>query len=94
MVEGRRTSVKLDGFTWRCLHDICGHRNMTVHDFCTEVSRSKADYSGFTSALRIAILRHFRDMAMTTGSSVSRAVPSLGSVHNYTVGGAFRASPV
>ena len=63
MVDGRRTSVKLDGYTWRCLQEICDRRNITVHDFCAEVKRTKADYSGFTSALRIAILRHYRDLA-------------------------------
>ena len=66
VVDGRRTSVKLDSFTWRCLNEICDHRKVTVHDFCTEVKRAMADYTGFTSALRIAILRHYRNLASTS----------------------------
>ena len=73
MVDGRRTSVKLDPYTWRCLQEICHHRNMSVHDFCTEVHRAKPDYCGFATAVRIAILRHYRDLAAPAGGDLSRA---------------------
>lgn len=77
VVDGRRTSVKLDSFTWRCLNEICDHRNLTVHDFCTEVKRAMADYTGFTSALRIAILRHYRNLASASSQSIP-VVPGAG----------------
>jgi len=79
VVDGRRTSVKLDSFTWRCLNEICDHRNLTVHDFCTEVKRAMADYTGFTSALRIAILRHYRNLAAVASDS-SAVAPNVGAV--------------
>ena len=71
VVDGRRTSVKLDSFTWRCLNEICDHRQLTVHDFCTEVKRAMADYTGFTSALRIAILRHYRNLASASSDRMA-----------------------
>ena len=93
MVEGRRTSVKLDPFTWRCLQEICHHREISIHDFCTEVKRAKAEYSGFTNALRIAILRHYRDLASTVGVSAGRA-SAFATVGRDPLGQAFQTSPV
>ena len=93
MVEGRRTSVKLDAFTWRCLQEICHHRDMSVHDFCTEVKLAKAEYSGFTNALRIAILRHYRDLAATVGGGAGRA-PSFAAARDDAMGQLFQISPV
>jgi len=93
MVEGRRTSVKLDTFTWRCLQEICFHRNLSVHEFCTEVNHTKADYSGFTNALRIAILRHYRDVAASVTPNATRA-PSYAAAHSDTIGRSFQISPV
>ena len=93
MVEGRRTSVKLDPFTWRCLHEICCHRQMTVHDFCTEVKQAKAEYSGFTNALRIAILRHYRDLASAIDPEAAQP-PSFAAAPGDAVGQPFQVSPV
>lgn len=92
MVEGRRTSVKLDGYTWRCLQEICDRRSMTVHEFCTEVNRTKAHYSGFTSSLRIAILRHYRDLAAAVVNPALRGRGRAPS-HAYSVGKTFPVSP-
>jgi predicted DNA-binding ribbon-helix-helix protein len=93
MVEGRRTSVKLDTFTWRCLQEICLHRGMSVHEFCTEVKRAKTEFSGFTNALRIAILRHYRDIAAIVGSDDTPA-QSYATARGDTVGRAFQTSPM
>lgn len=93
MVEGRRTSVKLDGYTWRCLQDICLHRNMTVHDFCSEVNRSRADYSGFTNSLRIAILRHYRDVAITHDPRAKRTASYAASTSD-ALGRSLQIAPV
>ena len=93
MVEGRRTSVKLDRFTWRCLQEICCHRSITVHDFCTEVKLTMAEYSGFTSALRVAILRHYRDMASSVAAA-SVPSPSFSETGSDVIGRSFQSFTV
>lgn len=61
-VAGRRTSVRLEPAMWRALNEICQRERCTIHDYVTEVDRTRSA-SSLTAAIRVSLLQYFRAMA-------------------------------
>ena len=59
IVNGRRTSMRLDRETWISLSDICQRENITIHQLCSKIDNTKG-VSGLSSATRLFVLTYFR----------------------------------
>ncbi len=59
IVNGRRTSMRLDRETWISLADICAREGLTIHELCSKIDASKGQ-SGLSSATRLFVLTYFR----------------------------------
>ncbi len=66
VVDGRRTSVRLEPQMWDALVEIARREGRTVHDVCTVASRLRR-HSTLTAGLRVFILRYFREAATAEG---------------------------
>ncbi len=68
MVNGKRTSVGLEGAMWDALVEIGQRERRTVHEICSEVARDRRE-SSLTSSLRVHIMSYFREAATAEGHS-------------------------
>ena len=59
IVNGRRTSMRLDRETWISLNDICHREGMTIHQLCSKIDSARGN-SGLSSATRLFVLTYFR----------------------------------
>lgn len=59
VVNGRRTSMRLDKETWQALSDICKRENITLYKLCSLIDSSKGS-SGLSSATRLFVLSYYR----------------------------------
>ena len=59
IVNGRRTSMRLDRETWISLSDICGREGITIHQLCSKIDATKGS-SGLSAATRLFVLTYFR----------------------------------
>ncbi|WP_420403431.1 ribbon-helix-helix domain-containing protein [Nisaea sp.] len=62
LVEGHRTSMRLEPAMWEALGQIAARENLTVHQICGIVNRHRINTS-LTSATRVFILGYFRILA-------------------------------
>lgn len=59
IVNGRRTSMRLDRETWISLADICDKEGISIHELCSKIDRIRGK-SGLSSATRLFVLTYFR----------------------------------
>ena len=59
IVNGRRTSMRLDRETWISLSDICHRERISIHELCSKIDRVRGK-SGLSSATRLFVLTYFR----------------------------------
>ncbi|MBF0560944.1 MAG: ribbon-helix-helix domain-containing protein [Alphaproteobacteria bacterium] len=62
VVDGRRTSMRLEPEMWDALEDICQRERMTVNEFCSTVD-SYRGRTGLTAATRVFLILYFRAAA-------------------------------
>ncbi|UUX51677.1 ribbon-helix-helix domain-containing protein [Nisaea acidiphila] len=62
LVDGRRTSMRLEPAMWDALGQIAARENLTIHQICGIVNGHRVDTS-LTSATRVFILGYFRVLA-------------------------------
>lgn len=67
MVEGRRTSVRLEKEMWMALKDIARNEKCTIHELCTAVSQRKKPDTSLTAAIRVFIMAYFQAAATSDG---------------------------
>jgi predicted DNA-binding ribbon-helix-helix protein len=66
VVDGRRTSVRLEAKMWGALDEICRLEKMAVREFCSAVNLFRHE-STLTAGIRVAILDYFRDGRLPDG---------------------------
>lgn len=66
VVNGHRTSLRLEQVTWDALDDIANAEGLSVHEICSMVDVQRVN-SSRTSAVRTFILSYFRKAAMKAG---------------------------
>ena len=71
-INGRCTSFRLDPLTWRCLHEIAQRERVTVHELCTAINKVKRRSLSFTAAVRMAVLKYYRQAATESGHAKVR----------------------
>lgn len=59
IVNGRRTSMRLDKETWTSLADICIRQSVTLNDLCSKIDRIRGR-AGLSSSTRLFVLMYFR----------------------------------
>lgn len=73
IVDGRRTSIRLDENGWEVLRQLCLREGMSVGEFLTRIDRSRVDTS-LTAAVRSAILDYFHKATMIAESKRGAAL--------------------
>lgn len=67
LVNGRRTSVRLDPIMWGGLSEICRRQGTTIHVVCTAISQNRPPNMSLSNAIRVFILSYFRAAATEEG---------------------------
>lgn len=62
-LRGHRTSVSLEDDFWKAFQEIAAERKQAVNALAAEIDEARAGDMGLASALRLFILRHYRDRA-------------------------------
>jgi len=66
-VQGRRTSMRLEGSMWDALKEICERERLTLAEVCTFAADAKTPALTLTAALRVLIANYFRSAATEEG---------------------------
>lgn len=69
VVDGRRTSMRLEPEMWDALEEVCHHEDITISEFCSIVDRNRGE-SGLTAATRVCLLLYFRNVARKKAGAV------------------------
>jgi predicted DNA-binding ribbon-helix-helix protein len=64
VVEGHRTSVRLEPQMWDALHDVARRQQLTIHDLVTVIDRERTA-SSLTAAIRVYIVDFYRAAALS-----------------------------
>ncbi len=82
VVDGKRTSIRLDPVSLGALQDISRRERISVNDLCTMIwNRNKGNDFTFTAAIRIFLLSYYRKAATEEGHELAghgRARPLVG----------------
>lgn len=68
VVNGHRTSMRLESEFWDALQEICAREGMTVNQICTQVYRQRGKAS-LTAAIRVYVIAYFRETAAQSPAS-------------------------
>jgi predicted DNA-binding ribbon-helix-helix protein len=60
-LKGHRTSVTLEDAFWQALRDIASEKGMAINALAAEIDAARDLEIGLASAIRVYILRHYRD---------------------------------
>jgi predicted DNA-binding ribbon-helix-helix protein len=71
LIDGRRTSVRLEPEMWIALRDIASREGGSIHELCTLVSMCKRPHSTLTAAIRVFLMLYYR--SATTDDGHNRA---------------------
>jgi predicted DNA-binding ribbon-helix-helix protein len=59
-VAGHKTSISLEDEFWKSLHEIAGERDETISQLIASIDLDR-EFSNLSSALRLFVLRYYRD---------------------------------
>ena len=71
MVDGHRTSMRLEPEMWDALAEICARERCNIHQLCSQLELNRQS-STLTAAMRVYIMNYFRQ-AMQKMMADSRA---------------------
>ncbi|MBM3488562.1 MAG: ribbon-helix-helix domain-containing protein [Alphaproteobacteria bacterium] len=66
IVDGRRTSVRLEDAFWAAADDLCQRERQTLSQLCTAIETGMMP-ANLTAAVRLAIIGYYRAAASETG---------------------------
>ncbi|MFN3825885.1 MAG: ribbon-helix-helix domain-containing protein [Pseudorhodobacter sp.] len=64
-LRGHRTSVSLEAEFWQAFREIAALRGIGVNALAVEVDEARGDNPGLASAIRLFVLRHYRQAAVS-----------------------------
>ena len=79
-IDGRRTSFSLEVGVWDAITEMCRYQSTSLDELCEEIIANAGDTS-MASALRLAVLAHFRERcaaASAEGDRLSSPRPATG----------------
>ena len=59
-LHGHRTSVSLEAAFWDGFREMAAARGMTLNELAVEIDEGRQGDVGLASAIRLAVLRHYR----------------------------------
>jgi len=62
-LRGHRTSVSLEEDFWRAFRDIADEKSIPINALAAQIDEERGVESGLASAIRLYVLRHYRDRA-------------------------------
>ena len=62
-LRGHRTSVSLEDEFWDAFREIASARGRAINDMAAEIDAERGLDLGLASAIRLTVLRHYRDLA-------------------------------
>ncbi|KAA0916602.1 ribbon-helix-helix domain-containing protein [Aquicoccus porphyridii] len=62
-LQGHRTSVSLEDEFWHAFRDIAAERGQPLNALAAEIDEARDLDTGLASAIRLFVLRHYRDPA-------------------------------
>ncbi len=68
LIEGRRTSVRLEPEMWQSLKEIAAREKATIHDLCTLVYLCKRTSSTLTAAIRVFLMLYYKTASNGRGA--------------------------
>ncbi|RLL64309.1 MULTISPECIES: ribbon-helix-helix domain-containing protein [Paenirhodobacter] len=66
-LHGHRTSVSLEDEFWAGLREMAAERGLGINEIVTEIDDARVTESGLATAIRLAVLRHYRARAGSAG---------------------------
>lgn len=61
IINGRRTSVRMERGFWEALEDVAQHRRLAMADLVSQIDEGRGE-APLTGALRITAVSHFREL--------------------------------
>ncbi len=61
-LRGHRTSVSLEREFWEAFREIAAEKSMPINALAAEVDEERGVEMGLASAIRLYVLRHYRDL--------------------------------
>ena len=71
IVDGHRTSIRLEPAMWRALNKIAERENMTIHQLGTRIDQLRDKSCGLTAAIRVFLLAYFQEAATEEGHALA-----------------------
>ena len=62
-LRGHRTSVSLEEEFWQAFRDIAAERGQPLNALAAEIDEARGMDSGLASAIRLFVLRYYRDVS-------------------------------
>ncbi|MEH7829457.1 ribbon-helix-helix domain-containing protein [Gemmobacter denitrificans] len=62
-LRGHRTSVTLEDDFWSGFRDMAAARGLGLNQLAVEIDEGRGPDCGLATAIRLAVLRHYRDLA-------------------------------
>lgn len=62
-LRGHRTSVSLEEEFWQAFREIAAQRGVPLNALAAEIDEARGFDTGLASAIRVHVLRHYRDTA-------------------------------
>ncbi len=66
-LHGHRTSVSLEAAFWQAFREIAERRGQTINALAAEIDATRQGDAGLASAIRVYILKHYRDARQADG---------------------------
>ena len=60
-LRGHRTSVSLEDEFWKCFREIAAKEDLPVNVLAARIDEARGVDMGLASAIRLYVLRHYRD---------------------------------
>jgi len=76
IINGRRTSMRLEEASWEAIDEICSHEGVSLNVLCSAIDQRR-NSSSRTAAVRAFIVTYFRDVARENGGFPAGRVDSL-----------------
>lgn len=70
VVDGRRTSIRLEADMWDALTEVCQREGCRIHELATMVNSTRRE-STLTAAIRVFIMNYYRAAATEQGHARS-----------------------
>ncbi len=71
VVNGHRTSIRLEPTLWQALDYICKSRSCHINDICSEVADMQTE-GGFTSAVRTFVVSSLLETSLVLSRNVGK----------------------